>query len=150
MDDFVKQLDFKLGAIYKSKFIIKFWFLGEMITSFVVMKTFSLKWTSCLMPDSFALGQVKMVCGLVEINVCAETSFEIQIRTFSVHYAVKSLDKICWFINLEIGLLAKVTYFDCMIFSLDIHIFWSCVFCRPGVTPVWLLGCMEGIWSWMW
>ena len=48
------------------------------------------------MPGSFALGQVKMVCGLVEIkNVCAETSFEIQIRTFSAHYAVKSLDKIC-------------------------------------------------------
>ena len=51
------------------------------------------------MPGSFALGQVKTVCGLVEIkNVCAEISFEIQIRTFSVHYAVKSLDKICWFI----------------------------------------------------
>ena len=46
------------------------------------------------MPGSFALGQVKMVCRLVEIkNVCAETSFEIQIRTFSVHYAVKAWAK---------------------------------------------------------
>ena len=88
------------------------------------------------MPGSFALGQVKMVCGLVEMkNVCAETSFEIQIRTFSVHYAVKSLDKICWFIiwKLDLRILRKL------------RIFWLHDI-QPGYTYI-LIMCLLSPWS---
>ena len=103
------------------------------------------------MPGIFTTRQIKVGGGRVEIkNVCAETSFVIQIRDFSIHCAVEILDKICWFFNLEIGLLPKLIYFDCMIFSLDIHIFWSWVFRLHGVTPFWLLGCIKGRWSWIW
>ena len=87
------------------------------------------------MPGSLALGQVKMVCGLVEIkNVCAETSFEIQIRYFSVHYAIKNLDKICWFI----------------IWKLDmqkLHIFWLHDI-QPGYTYI-LITCLLSPWSYI-
>ena len=78
-----------------------------MMTSFFAVKNIFFEMNH--LPDAcFTLEQVKMVCRPVEIkNVCAETSFEIQIRSFSVHYAVKSLDRIFWFINLEIGLFCK-------------------------------------------
>ena len=85
------------------------------------------------LPDSFALGQVKMVCALVEIkNVCAETSFEIQIRTFGVHYAVKSLDKICWFIIWKWDLQ-------------KLHIFWLHDI-QSGYTYI-LIMCLLSPWS---